>query len=600
MSNFRNDDRSKIGGRCGKGWMEGPTGKCIRSNSKSSLSYGQRGEGVGETAKWLAKKTVFGSGDVEYNRRRSLGQGRRESALHGIGSGLKGHLQDTLLGGGVPLTPGGMVGGSIYRRSRNVGQGRVKAGLKGLAAGMAINVPLAIASTKAAEYLMQRQMAQQSQRTDAMKKPRCKKGKPCGAICIPKDSDCKEGDLYGHEIARYNQEFMAASLMGWTDKDGQPDTSKLKSMRPADRNMLLKAAQDYMTQNFKYDSAEVDTPAIKQEIEAAHGFRVDDIYRVQTRSDGALVGIGVSGGDFFEFDITNRSVGVVGRSDLTSSANERARGVLSASGIDYRGDSAFEYLRGREVRLDAPMQSNGQCGKGWKPGPGGKCVRGKGMGMAGKIGLGIAGAAALGGAAYAGRKQLSEAYLNVRSGAAGSQAKYEARKAATIAKRAAGKDARRAVKQGVSAVQGAAQQGASMAQGAANQAGREVRRAGVMARRAAGKDVRSAAKRAAGDVAATARGVGGQAGKVASESARRASVSARRAAGKDARRAAKQGMQSAQGAVQKVKQAPRNAVNAVDRAAVREMDEAGMRRVARNFGQSMQRTAREQRRSKSR
>ena len=537
MKTRRIDARDKIGGKCGKGWTNGPGDKCVRANSTSSLTYGQRGEGAKGTAKWLAKKAVFGAGDVEYNRRRSLGQGRREAALHGVGSGLKGYLQDTVGGLGVPFTPGGMVGGSIYRRSRNVGQGRGKAALKGLAAGMAINVPLAIAATKATEYAMQQQSAQQSRRSDAAGKPRCKKGKPCGAICIPKDSDCKEGDLYGHEIARYNQEFMAASLMGWTDKDGQPDTSKLKSMRPADRNMLLKAAQDYMTQNFKYDSADVDTPAIKQEIKAAHGFRVDDIYRVQTRSDGALVGIGVSGGDFFEFDITKRSVGVVERSDLTFSANEQARGVLSASGIDYRGDSAFEYLRGREVRLDAPMQSNGQCGKGWKPGPGGKCVRSKGMGMAGKIGLGLAGAAALGGAAYAGRKQLSEAYLNVRSGAAGSQAKYEARKAATMAKRAAGKDARRAVKQGIAA-----------AQGAANQAGREVRKATVMAKRAAGKTVRQA-----GNV--LGRGISeGTAKKVdqAKYQARKAMVQAKRAAGKDARRSAKQGIAAAQGTVAKV------------------------------------------------
>ena len=678
----RQDARTKVGGKCGKGWTEGPGDKCVRSSSKSSLTYGQRGEGVGGTAKWLAKKTIFGSGDVEYNRRRSLGQGRRGAGLHGLGSGIKGHFQDTLLGGGAPLTPGGMVGGSIYRRSRNVGQGRGKAALKGLAAGMAINVPLAIAATKATEYAMQKQSAQQSRRgdasygsdgkcgkgwkpgpggkcirakgvgmagkigvglaaaalggaayagfgrskergreadaewdqlvkssqeqkerisemgkqntaspsqseasnrvsnrdmerktrkvspsrsqklrqvvmrrkgravrrtdglmaghgswrNDAAGKPRCKKGKPCGAICIPKDSDCREADLYGHETAKYNQEFMAASLMGWVDKSGQPDTSKLKTMRPADRNMLLKAAQDYMSQNFKYDSADADLPSIKQEIESAHGFGVDEIYRIHTRTDGSLVGIGASGGDFFEFDITQRSVGVIERPDLTAAANERARGALAAEGIAYRGDSAFEYLRGREVRMDAPM-ANGQCGKGWKPGPGGKCVRGKGMGMAAKIGVGLAGAAALGGAAYAGRKQLSEAYLNVRSGAAGSQAKYEARKAMTMAKRAAGKDARRSAKQGVSAVQGAA-----------NQAGREVRRAGVMAKRAAGKTVRQA-----GNV--LGRGISeGTAKKVdqAKYEARKVMVQAKRAAGKDARRSAKQGIAAAQGTVAKV------------------------------------------------
>lgn len=191
------------------------------------------------------------------------------------------------------------------------------------------------------------------------------------------------------------------------------------------------------------------------------------------------------------------------------------------------------------------------------------------MGMAAKIGVGLAGAAALGGA-YAGRKQIAEGYLNVRSGAAGSQAKHEMRKASVMARRAAGKDVRKAVKQGAAAVEGAT-----------NKVGYEARKATVMAKRAAGKTARQA-----GNV--LGRGITeGTAKKVdqAKYEARKAMVQAKRAAGKDARRQVKQGVASAKGAAQ-------GAVQGLDRAANAQVGAAGRKRVKANVTQALNREMR--------
>jgi hypothetical protein len=129
--------RTKVGGRCGKGWQDGPGGKCVRAE-RSGLTYGQRGKGIGGTAKWAGKNILLGSGDVEYNRRRSLGQGRGKAALHGALSGSKGGIQNLALGGPA--------GGSVYRRSRNVGQGRLRSGAKGLATNLAVNTAIGAAA----------------------------------------------------------------------------------------------------------------------------------------------------------------------------------------------------------------------------------------------------------------------------------------------------------------------------------------------------------------------------------------------------------------------------------------------------------------------
>ena len=95
---------------------------------------------------------------------------------------------------------------------------------------------------------------------------------------------------------------------------------------------------------------------IAQIIEYSQGIRVDSIYGLEDQGS-SLVGIASSGGDFFEFEIDSRSTGVAPRPDLTHSANERARGALSAMGISYRGDSAYEFLCGMEFREDNLGQS---------------------------------------------------------------------------------------------------------------------------------------------------------------------------------------------------------------------------------------------------
>lgn len=164
---------------------------------------------------------------------------------------------------------------------------------------------------------------------------------------------------------------------------------------------------------------------ISQEVSASHGIKIDDVYHLEERRDG-VSGIASCGGDFFEFDITSRSVSITDREDLTEAADQRARGALASRGLAYRGDSAFEYLRGMEARLDAP-RVGGKCGRGWEPGPGGKCVRSKGrLGMAGKIGLGVAGLAAAGGIAYANRDRIANSQVGQQARKMAGQVKQKA------------------------------------------------------------------------------------------------------------------------------------------------------------------------------
>lgn len=245
--------RDKVDGKCGDGWKPGPGGKCIRSQ-KSGLGYGQVGKGAKGKAKWAAKRLLMASGDVEYNRRRSLGQDRKTAALHGFGSGLKSIVE----------TAGTLGGGAIYRRSRDAGQSRGRALAKGLATG--VGIAAARAGLTAAQI---------------------------------------------------------ASLSRKNNKDSLMD--------------------DYYSE-------------IAQIIEYSQGIRVDSIYGLEDQGS-SLVGIASSGGDFFEFEIDSRSTGVAPRPDLTHSANERARGALSAMGISYRGDSAYEFLCGMEFREDNLGQS---------------------------------------------------------------------------------------------------------------------------------------------------------------------------------------------------------------------------------------------------
>ena len=164
----RFDARRKINGQCSKGWTEGPGDKCIRPKGKFDLNYGQKEPGIRGAVRHFAKKAIFGSGDVEYNRQRSAGASRSQAFGAGALEGLKGGLQDQIMGGGglVPfgnVLPGGKIGGAVYRRSRDAGQSRIRAGAKGLAAGLSVNVPLSIAATKGLEKLREYASQQASQ-----------------------------------------------------------------------------------------------------------------------------------------------------------------------------------------------------------------------------------------------------------------------------------------------------------------------------------------------------------------------------------------------------------------------------------------------------
>lgn len=179
---------------------------------------------------------------------------------------------------------------------------------------------------------------------------------------------------------------------------------------------------------------------IAQIIEYSQGIRVDSIYDLEDQGS-SLIGIASSGGDFFEFEIDSRSTGVAPRPDLTHSANERARGALSAMGISYRGDSAYEFLCGMEFREDNLGQSaKAAIGRvksavmggvnrvkqamGSKPpspapaaAPSKKRKVLKTIGKIAATGAGIAGSAAL----YKNRNEVSSAVMN-----AGSKAKRKA------------------------------------------------------------------------------------------------------------------------------------------------------------------------------
>jgi hypothetical protein len=86
-------------------------------------------------------------------------------------------------------------------------------------------------------------------------------------------------------------------------------------------------------------------------IAQSQGFRVDSIHEVEDFGD-TIAGFGSSGGEFFQFEINANSTGILPRPDLTAAVNERSRGILAASGISYRGDSAYDFLRGMESRED--------------------------------------------------------------------------------------------------------------------------------------------------------------------------------------------------------------------------------------------------------
>lgn len=173
--------RGKVGGRCGKGWQDGPSGKCIRAG-KSGLGYGQIGPGVGGKAKWLAKSAVMGSGDVEYNRRRSLGQSRQEAFVHGYASGIKGGLENIAMGSGA--------GGSVYRRSRNAGQGRLRSAAKGVGTSAALYAALG-AGAAAASNALSKKKGKAAQESESLSKSAAAQELPGGSSPQPKKRSSK-------------------------------------------------------------------------------------------------------------------------------------------------------------------------------------------------------------------------------------------------------------------------------------------------------------------------------------------------------------------------------------------------------------------------
>jgi hypothetical protein len=350
--------------------------------------------------------------------------------------------------------------------------------------------------------------------------------------------------LYQDEAAASNSRKRATKGRGGRRKSSNKgeEADAARSARVAqqeERKRILAGRKKKKTVRYVGDSEmnRENLDFIAEEISSSHGIRVDSVHSAQGLDDGAIEGIASSGGDFFEFRIDARSVSVSQRPDLSLAANERARGVLAAKGINYRGDSAYEFLRGLESRMDAP-QGGGKCGKGWEPGPGGKCVRSKGGLSKRGLAIGAAGALALGGAAYMNRGAIKQAAGEAKSNikgavnrAANSQYGKQARSMAGEAKRnvqgvanrvansSYGKKAQQVAGQVQSNVQGAVDRVANSSYGkqARSMAG-EVKRSaqGVASKverkaRQAGGEAKRGVQGAAGKVERKARQVGGEA-----------------------------------------------------------------------------------------
>jgi len=313
----RKDASAGADGKCGPGWKPGPGGRCVR--------------GARAGTKEALKRYLLGAGTARYNNLRQQGTGRLASVRAGTKEALKQYLL-------------GKAGTARYNNLRQQGTGRlasvgVKSGLRALGMTAATGyvaadqASYAIARKKSADANRQRKVDRIAKKVEQRAYDKNFESR------MAESFDPKVADFQGKKAAMEAREKFErrAKVKANADSLG---LSRLDGSRKNNKDSLM---DDYYSE-------------IAQIIEYSQGIRVDSIYGLEDQGS-SLVGIASSGGDFFEFEIDSRSTGVAPRPDLTHSANERARGALSAMGISYRGDSAYEFLCGMEFREDNLGQS---------------------------------------------------------------------------------------------------------------------------------------------------------------------------------------------------------------------------------------------------
>ena len=440
-------------GKCGKGWEPGPGGKCVRSKGGrigKRMLLSLAGAGAAATLGGTAVAKVQGVYD-ERNQLRKENKQQEE----GIGR-LQREKTDLQFAKATAESRAtgyeGMNRVKDYQiqdrestiRSRDAAIRDLEAKIKSAEQENKAQSEQFASELRKAKAKRARVRARSTDRTDLGKQQRWRRRMKAEREAGIRDLAVKEGKARMSLLDRYQslrrKGMSHGEVRRATESEYQQTAKIIKEREDLEKKTRVSLPRRGGRTSVKFvggssrfakpyvgDSmfSQEDFDFISQEVAASHGISVDDIYRLEERRDG-VSGVASSGGDFFEFDITSRAVAITERQDLSASANERARGALASQGLIYRGDSAFEYLRGIETRLDAP-RFGGKCGKGWEPGPGGKCVRSKGrLGTAGKIGLGVAGAAAIGGLAYANRDRIANSQVGQQARQMAGQAKQKA------------------------------------------------------------------------------------------------------------------------------------------------------------------------------
>ena len=152
-----------------------------------------------------------------------------------------------------------------------------------------------------------------------------------------------------------------------------------------------------------------------------------ELLELLVHTDGETGTFYTPSGEFYNFAYVRDFNEYIALEDeeATGFFEEFAQGALASQGIPaeaFRDDAAGFYLGTLATRSD---MVGGKCGRGWQPGPGGKCIRGKGGGKLKQGGLGrkaaiagglAAGAAALGGAALLGGTKAGRAAVGKAQG----------------------------------------------------------------------------------------------------------------------------------------------------------------------------------------
>lgn len=315
---IRYDSRKKINGQCGKGWKEGPNGKCIRSRNGdfSGALWNVGKEGI---LKASLKDTVFGAhGASEYRRRRSVGQSRGQAALAGAGYKAKYALKSAI------FTP---VGARVYQGSRDIGQSRKQAAKKGFATGAALVAGIAIKNKLG------------QKKTEA--KANAEKMK--GVV------DVKATRVDSSDDAKCDRKA------GWVRGPGGKCVRKKKSS----------VKRDLATLGLIGAAGLVGADLLsKKVIKTVSGERAKPGHNTVYVMPGNAIAR------------ARRQAGAI---DVTATRvdAEYALGYLAGKGVEYHGDNPVGYLHGYlQFREDAARP---KCDpeKGWVRGPGGKCVRKK-------------------------------------------------------------------------------------------------------------------------------------------------------------------------------------------------------------------------------